>query len=180
MSNKLLHETVSSQLEYKNPYMEIYRDEVKRPNGEVKPYWIMKRPDFVLSIPLIDKDTTILVGQYRIPISKYSWEFPMGFAPNVNPLEMAQQELKEETGFTSENWKHIRNFYPMPGHNVQQCHIFVAHDVVAGKATPEPTEFMEIAQVGIQEVKKMIETGKIFEGQTIIAYHFLEQYIKTL
>lgn len=175
--DKKHHKRISSFLEYENPYMKIYKNNVLYSNGEVKPYWILKRPDFVLTIPLIDSYNTVLVGQYRIPIEKYSWEFPMGFARTNTLLEMAAQELKEETGFTSDNWKKIGSLYVAPGHNTQQCHIFVACDVKAGKPTPEPYEFLNIKNFKIQDVKKMIETGKIFEGPTIVAFHFLENYL---
>ena len=46
-----------------------------------------------------------LVGQYRYPLERYSWEIPEGgCAAGEDPLQAARRELEEETGLRARRW----------------------------------------------------------------------------
>jgi 8-oxo-dGTP pyrophosphatase MutT (NUDIX family) len=169
-------EVVSTKREYTNPYMEVYRQEVVRPDGLIKPYWVLDRGgDFSLIIPLFPDKTTQLVGQYRVPIAKYSWEFPMGMVAGAGPLVTAKQELREETGLRAKRWKKIGYFYLAPGFSGQRSHIYLAEGLSIGESEPEDDEYIETKRMPLKEVKALIQDGTIADGPTIIALHLLEQ-----
>jgi ADP-ribose pyrophosphatase len=167
---------VSSVLEYKNPFMHVYREEVIRPTGIQKPYWVLDRGgDFSIIIPIFPDDTTILVGQYRVPTRTYLWEFSMGMVEGATPLKTAKQELCEETGYRAKKWQKIGKFYLAPGFSGQKSHVFIATELSEGESQPEEDEFIDVKRVSLTAVKKMIRVGKIIDGPTIIAFHLLEQ-----
>lgn len=172
------YKTLSSELEHENPYYKIYKESVSNPHGKILKYWIMERDDFSVSIPLLPNNMTILVGQYRIPVDMYSWEFPMGYVKEAGPLPMAQQELAEETGYTAQKWTPIGSCYMAPGTMNRKMHFFVAEEVTAGHAQPEETESLQLRKVTIAEVKDLIQSGKIVDSPTIIGFHYLEAYLK--
>ena len=173
------YKTLESQIEYENPYMRIRKDKVILPDGRRKNYYVLERGDFGIPIPLTSDNKTYLVGQYRHPIEQFSWEFPMGYVAGKKPLKMSQIELEQETGLRANNWEKIGIAYLGPGHNSQAFHIFVARDLKKGKPKFEKDEFIKIRpDVDIKEVGEMIISGKITDGPTIVAYHFLENYLK--
>ena len=64
-------------------------------------YHVIKEPDNSIIIPILD-DNFLLVNQKRIPINLNIYEFPMGYVDhNETPLESANRELLEETGYKS-------------------------------------------------------------------------------
>lgn len=180
MKTRKNFKTVSSKIEFSNSYMTVYKNDVMRPDGQVKPYWILERHgDFSIIIPLFSDMTTILVGQYRLPARYYSWEFPMGFVSNVQPLEMAKQELLEETGYKALKWEKVGYFYLANAWYTGGAHVYVAKDLIEGKPQPEEGEFLRTKKVSISDVRKMINQGKIKDGPTISAYYFLHNYLNT-
>jgi ADP-ribose pyrophosphatase len=169
-------EDVSSELEYENPYMAIFKHAVVHPDKSVKPYWVLSRKgNFSVVIPLFPDNSTILVSQYRFPLKKYTLEFPMGKVEgSTTPLKTAKQELSEETGFTAQKWHDIGRFFLAPGFSDQQASVFVAESLKAGKSHPEDDEYLEVKRVKIEEVGRMIHTGRIADGPTILAYYFYQ------
>lgn len=178
MNDKKRHITLSSKLDYENPFMQVYKEEVQRPNGKILPYWTIQRGDFPVIIPLFSDNMTLLVGQFRVPVDFYSWEFPMGFAKDVSVEMMAKQELQEETGYTASSWKEIGWYFSATGSSKTKVHVFVASDLHEGIASPEESEFIKIQKISIDEVKKQILDGTIKDGHTMTSFLFLENYLK--
>lgn len=166
-------QTLSSKIVYSNPFMRIREDDVIRPNGVRAPYFVLERGQFSIIIPLTKKNEIYLVGQYRYAVDFYSWEFPMGFVEGLKPLAIARQELKEETGLIAKKWDLLGKFHVAPGHSSQKAYVFVAQDLVEGEKEPEENEFLEVKKVSLNQVGEMIKKGKILDGPTIVAYHFL-------
>lgn len=170
------YQTLSSATDYKNPYMQVIKDQVKLPNGHIKSFYVLDRySPFSIIIPLIDHHTTILVGQYRYPAKYYSWEFPMGQVKGKSPLQMAKTELKQEIGATTKTWHQIGHFFIANGHSSQDAFVFTAENLTLGKPQPEPDEFLKIRQVKLNQVSRMIKSGQILDGPTITAFYFFTQ-----
>lgn len=168
-------------IDYKNPYMNIFKQVILYDDGRKKDYFVVDRKnDFSVVIPIFSDQTVMLVGQYRIPIEKYSWEYPMGTVNKKTPLQVAKQELKEETGLTARKWKKVGESFIAPGYCKQKFHIFIATELTEGNSQPEPFEDLTSKRVKLTDVKKMIRNGKIEDGPTIVADYFLHEYLNTI
>lgn len=171
--------TLSSKIVYGNSFLRIREDDVVRPNGVRAPYYVLERQPFSIIIPLTKKDETYLVCQYRYPVKRYSWEFPMGNADGRSALETAKAELKEETGLKAKKYHQIGSFFVANGHSNQRAHVFIAQQLVEGKAEPEQNEFLEVKKMPIKKVGEMISKAEILDAPTIVAYHLLENFQPT-
>ncbi len=173
---------LNKRRDYKNPFMEVWKYEVVRPNGFAGPYYVLKRDSknvgFSIIIPLSNKSTVYLVGQYRFPVGYYSWEFPMGRVLGKSALEGAKIELKQEIGLKAHDWKKLGVFHTAPGHSSEKATIFIARDFTIGVNNPEPGEILKIKEVTIAEIGDMIDKGDILDGPTIVAFHLLQSYLK--
>jgi 8-oxo-dGTP pyrophosphatase MutT (NUDIX family) len=174
------YKILESKIEYENPYFEVRKDRVIVPDGREKDYFIVEKGRiFSIAIPLTADNKTYLVGQYRPAPRVYSLEFPMGYANGKDALGMAKTELKEETGLTAKNWEEIGKFHLAPGHTGQIGYIFVASGLIKGEPEFEENEFIDIkSNVKILDIERMIISGKITDGPTIVAYYFLREYLK--
>jgi len=173
--------TISKHLDYENPYMKVHTYVTSYPDGRKRDYFVLdRRGDFSIVIPFFEDGSTLLVGQYRVPIQSYSWEFPMGTVYNKTPLQIAKQELREETGLTGRSFIKIGTFRVSPGHSMQSSHVFVVKNLTQGNPDPEPFEILSLKRVKVNEVKTMIKNGTIKDGPTIVANSFLENYLTSL
>ena len=84
---------------YENAWLDVFHDEVVRPDGQPGIYGVIHFRNHAVAIVAIDdRDRVALVGQWRYTLDAYSWELPEGgVPPGETPLEGAQRELREET-----------------------------------------------------------------------------------
>jgi 8-oxo-dGTP pyrophosphatase MutT (NUDIX family) len=169
---------LSEKIDYESPPMNIVKYDIEDTKGKIRPYWILDRKnDFSIIIPVFPDNSTYLVGQYRVPIRGYSWEFSMGTVNNASPEKAARQELKEETGLTAKSWKKIGEFYLAPGICSQKGHVFIAEGLIEGEASPEEDEDLITKKVSLDKVKGMIKNQEIKDGPTIISWQLLQLYL---
>ena len=170
---------IKTTVDYKNPRMKILKSEAIFPDKRIKEYFVLDRyGDFSVVIPLFPDLSTMLVGQYRLPVDAYSWEFPMGSVKGKSPLQMAKQELREETGIRAKKFRKLGEFYVAPGYSNQKVHIYIATGLSRGEPDPEPFEILEVKKVPLEDVKTMIKDGTIKDGPTILANSALERYLE--
>lgn len=168
---------LSTKKVYKNPWMVVREDVVEFPNGHQGIYGIIDKPDFALVIPF-DGLRFYLVKQYRYPISKTSIEFPQGKHKEnsqMDPLELAKEELLEETGLVAEKIIEIGFLYEAPGYSNQGFHIFFATGLTQKETKLDVTETdLETLTMSPGEFEQAIDTGKITDASTVSAYGLLK------
>src|SRR4028119_1135221 len=90
---------LGSRSVYENPWISVREDEVVRPDGAPGIYGVVHYKNTAVGVLPVEDDHVYLVGQYRYPLERYSWEIPEGGCPeHEDPLQAARRELKEATG----------------------------------------------------------------------------------
>jgi 8-oxo-dGTP pyrophosphatase MutT (NUDIX family) len=165
---------------HKNPWYSVWEDDVIRPDGSKGKYYVIKKGPASLVIPL-HKNKIYLVNQYRYPISKRTWEIPMGGADKDSGLKLAKKELLEETGFTAKKWKLLGNFTWTNGMSDHMGNVYLAENISVGDTELESTEKdMTMKAFSIKEIDEMIKRGQIIDSGTIVALYQLKLYKKLL
>ncbi|GAA3574410.1 NUDIX hydrolase [Amycolatopsis ultiminotia] len=167
---------VATREVYRNNWMTVREDAIRRPDGSDGIYGVVDKPTFALVIPL-DGDRLHLVEQFRYPVGARRWEFVQGTAPDlaeVPPAELARRELREETGLRAETIVELGRLEVAPGLTSQRGHVYLATGLTEGTPEREPEEQdMRTAWFSTAQVQKMIMTGEITDAQSIAAYTFL-------
>ncbi|MEC3981216.1 NUDIX hydrolase [Amycolatopsis sp. H20-H5] len=169
-------ECVSSREVYRNDWMTVREDEIRRPDGSDGIYGVVDKPDYALVIAL-DGDRLHLVEQFRYPLGLRRWEFPQGTAPgraDLPPAELAARELREETGLAAGSMVELGLCDVAPGMSSQRGRVFLATGLTQGAPERELEEQdMRAAWVDRAEFEKMIASGTITDAQTLAAYALL-------
>ena len=166
----------ASRTVYSNEWLSVREDEFERVDGSTGIYGVVDKQDFAIVIP--EQDGMFhLVEQFRYPIGRRSWEFPMGGWPvgkGGSALELAQAELREETGLRAGSWQHLGHLYEAPGFCSQAFDIYLATDLTAGDHAREDSE-ADMIQGAFSEaqLRSMILDGTIVDATTITAYGLL-------
>ncbi len=166
---------ISSAVAYENPWMRVREDVFVQPDGTVGTYGVVDKTDFSVVIAEESDGRFYLVEQFRYPLGRRAWEFPMGTWPagkSGSAEELARQELLEETGVTADTWRPLGGrLHEASGFCSQGFEVFHATGLTRGLHHREPSEIDMVATLATEaEFRSMIADGRIVDAPTITAY----------
>jgi 8-oxo-dGTP pyrophosphatase MutT (NUDIX family) len=162
-------QTLSTQLEFENPWFRITTHDTIAPDGQRPRYGkISFKNKAVAIIPLDEQDHTWLVGQWRYPLNEYSWELPMGGSPlGVNLLDSARRELREETGLQAQRWELLMKLHTSNSVTDEEGYVFLAQGLSAGAPEFDDTEELEIKRLPFADALAMVMDGRITDAISV-------------
>ncbi len=163
--------TLTSEKIYDSPWISLTKHDVTNPNGHPGTYSVVHFQNIAIGVIVLDDQlNTWLVGQWRYPLEKYTWEIPEGGGnPHVDPLESAQRELQEETGITAKKWTKILTMHLSNSATDEFCVLFLAQDLTFGTAKPEDDEALEVMKIPFEEFYARVNSGEITDSLTVAA-----------
>jgi 8-oxo-dGDP phosphatase len=166
-------ERVASREIYRNPWLVLREDDIRRPDGSRGIYSVVDKPTYALVMPY-DGGRFRLVEQFRYPLGARRWEFPQGTAPglaDVEPSVLAERELREETGLRATSFEALGQLDTAAGMTSQRGWVFLATGISEGDSDREHEEQdMHSAWFPREDVEQMIRSGVIADAQSIAAY----------
>ncbi|MDX2002155.1 MAG: NUDIX hydrolase [Chitinophagales bacterium] len=165
---------------YDNPWIHVEEHEVLDPKGNPSIYGVVHTKNLAIGILPLDEDyNTYLVGQFRFPLDRYSWEIVEGGGkPGISPIESGKRELKEETGLEAKEWIEIMTIHTSNCIADETAILFVAKGLTQGAAEPDDNEKLQVAKLPFSEVYQMVLEGRITDSMsvcTILRAHTLIQ-----
>ncbi|MFK7859254.1 MAG: NUDIX domain-containing protein [Granulosicoccus sp.] len=172
---------IDTKVVYKNRWMTVREDRVRRPNGDHGVYGVVDKPDFSLIVPF-DGKRFHLVQQFRYPVDGRFWEFPQGsleLAPDNTPEQVAAVELKEETGLRADRMVKLGKLFQAYGYATQAVHIFLATGLTQGdSALDSEEEGLISGQFTRDEIDAMLVDGQLADSGTVAALHLFDKHVK--
>ncbi len=171
-------ELVNSEVKHQWMHLQLRTDIANvRGQGELS-YTYVNHPGSVLIVPILPSGKLILVEQYRYLIGTNSIEFPSGALEesDLTKLVCAKRELEEETGYISERWEQLIEFYTTNGLTNEVMTIFIATGIERKhEAQYDSAEIKSVKEFEVSEVQKLISDGTIKDGPTLLAFEYLKQ-----
>lgn len=139
-------------------------------NGHESTREVINHPGGVAVVAFKDKDTILLVEQYRKPIEISLLELPAGkLEYGEDPETCGIRELEEETGYKAKNFTYIGKIVTSPGFCDEYIYLYKAEDLFQGNMNLDEDEFLNVKEMKLEEVKEKILNGKIIDAKTICA-----------
>lgn len=163
--------TRASRTVYENPWITVREDDVVRPDGRRGIYGVIDMRVATGVVAVTDDDEVVLVGQWRYPLERYSWEIVEGGTDEgEDPASAAARELREEAGLVAEHWQELG-----PPFHLSNCvssevaRVYVARGLTEVGDDPDGTEELERRIVPLADALAAIDDGTITDAITIVA-----------
>lgn len=124
---------------------------------------ILEAPDWVNVVALTPERRVILVRQFRFGTERVTTEIPGGLVdPGEEPLQSAQRELREETGYSAQRWSLLASVEPNPAFLNNRCHQYLAEGAQRSSETElDPGEDIQVTSASEQELLEWIASGEV-------------------
>ncbi len=153
--------------------------DVKGKHGDLISREMVIHPGAVVILPIIDKESIIMIKNERFAVGKTLWELPAGtLEPGEPPEETAKRELIEETGYQCAILNPLLNFYTTPGFCNEMMYSYVASELSFVGQALEESEKIETVKVKWKEALDMISKGDICDGKTITTLLLFQSFYR--
>lgn len=158
--------------------LHVVTDDVVLPDGSLSTREFVVHPGAVMVVPLLDDGRVLLERQYRHPMGRVMIEFPAGKLDAHEPsLACAQRELREETGFSAQEWAHAATIHPVISYSTEHIDIWFARGLTEGSRQLDPGEFVETFFVSPQELIHWCATGEVTDAKTLAGAWWLQNVL---
>jgi 8-oxo-dGTP pyrophosphatase MutT (NUDIX family) len=161
--------------------MALRIDQCEIPNGKFFEPYVIETGTWVNIIALTKKREIILVKQYRHGAGKVMLEIPAGVmdAEDESPLQTAQRELLEETGYTSPKIIEVGKTYPNPATHNNLTYSFLALDAeLVSQQDLDETEEIDVSLMPFDEFISLAKEGGLPQALHISALFFALAYME--
>lgn len=177
MSDDREIDTLSTRTVYRNPWMAVREDTIRRRDGVQGIYGVVEKPDFAV-VAAIEDGVVHMVEQYRYALGRRFLELPQGSWPQGKggtPLELAITELREETGIVAREMVHLGHVHAGSGFMAQTYEAWLARGLDFGTPELEAEEQGLVTRaLPVDEVVAMICDGRITDAPTLVTFGLLK------
>jgi ADP-ribose pyrophosphatase len=161
--------TVKSEKIFEGKLVNLRIDTVELENQKYAKREIVEHKNASAILAVNEKDELLLIRQYRKAIEDFMYEIPAGIINlGEEPEECALRELREETGYEAGKIEKIYEFYTSPGFSNEKLFLYKAEDLTFISTKFDEDEDIELIVADRDEVKKMVEVGKIVDAKTLV------------
>jgi ADP-ribose pyrophosphatase len=155
---------------YRGRIFNFVTEALTLPNGRNTEIAFIRHPGSIAVVPLLEDHSVVMELQYRHPVGEYLFEIPAGtMEPGESPLECAQRELIEETGFRAQEFIKLGKIHIIPSYSDEEIHVFIANGLIQAKQDLDPDEIIEVVTYPLEQAVRMIGEGKITDALTILS-----------
>jgi len=146
-------------------FLKVYQDTVELPNKKIfDDYTVVKFNDPVVIVGVDENNRVLTITEYRYAHDQILFSLPAGaIDAGESPIEAAERELLEETGYTADTFELVGELYEYPTKAAHTTRVVRATNIKkVAEPRHEPTEFIENIQLqDIETLKKAIRSNEI-------------------
>ena len=132
---------------------------------------ILVTQPWVEIVALTTDKQIVMVRQFRFGIRDVTLETPAGLVDEGEEhYDAAVRELREETGYTTADWKYLGHMHQNPASHTENVHMWLATDAEQTHAPAfEEGEHIAVTTLSKDEAVAAVHSGDILNPYTIVA-----------
>lgn len=186
-------EEVSRKSLIRNEWIDFRQSVYRYPDGRTfEPYYSYSRRDYVVIVAEDEEGNYLCVRQYRQGIKEVTTEFPAGgiertdgkeYGPQAenaeDALDAAIRELREETGYVSDEWTHLITVPSAATISDNYAYVYLAENCrKAGELKLDDGECLNMVRLCADEIEELIRTGKFQQAVHVMAWMLAKEKMK--
>lgn len=153
---------LATQAVYRDPWIEVDRDQVVRPDGAAGTHVVVRMKPGVSVLPIDDEGRVYLTDEFHYGVGRQSLEAVSGgIESGESPESTALRELEEELGIRADRLVRLSTVDPFTTIVVSPTVLFLAEGLSFSSPRPEGTERIERAVMTLDEAKTAVLQGRI-------------------
>lgn len=174
----LLEAGAARSVVFEGKLLRVLRDDVSLPDSSSATREYIVHPGAVMVIPLLDDGRVVLERQFRYPVGRVMIEFPAGKLDAGEPsLSCAIRELKEETGYSAQEWAFAGVIHPVISYSTEHIDIWFARGLTAGSQALDQGEFLDVDAVASDVLFRWCLEGRVTDAKTLAGAFLLQNVL---
>ncbi len=163
----------------RRPWLRLEEHHVCWPGGQEIPDWLwIELPDFVNVMARTRKGEFLCFRQHKYAMRGEGMGIVGGYVEPGEELRLAaRRELREETGYDSDQWQFLGSYAVDGNRGCGHGHLFLATDCVPGEKLPsDDLEELELLHLSLDDVKAALFDGRfgVMPWSTCVALSLLK------
>jgi ADP-ribose diphosphatase len=168
---------ISEREVFKTDIFSVKEIELELRNKKKARYSIIEKKDSSLIVPITEDGQLILIKEYFAAIGSYEIGLPKGRVDSGNPLDAANRELQEETGYKAKELVKLGTLTVTPGTTRHKTHVYLARKLIESKLPHDEDEEIEVIKIPFKDFEGLIENNKLNEARFIAALYMARKYL---
>lgn len=147
-------------------------------NGNQRTYErILGGLDSVMIAAMPDTETVLLVREYAAGSDRYEIGLPKGVVEKgESPLDAANREIQEETGFAAKDLRIIHRISLVPGYIQHHTLLILARDLYRQRAEGDEPEPIEVIPWRLDRLDALLERDDFSEARSIAGIYLVNRF----
>lgn len=132
----------------------------------------------VMIVPIIDKETILLVREYGVGLEDYYLGLPKGTVDrNEDILEAANRELMEETGYGARQLRLLKPLSSAPAYTTRKMRLVLATDLFEQRREGDEPEEIEVIPWKLNQLDLLLDRDDFHEAKSIAALYMVRDLL---